>query len=110
MGAMQRRKGATFEREVANDLTTELGWVIKRRLGQARDSGHDLTQVGPFVIECKRYARIAVYEWLEQAARACSQVGDVPTVIARADGKDAIAIVYLKDFVPLMRGELGDSR
>lgn len=108
MGASQRRKGAVAERELASLLSLELGWNIKRKLGQARDSGDDM-DVGPFRIESKRRKGIAVYPWLEQV-QACSGPGQIPVVMARADGKGWIVILALEDFLPLMRGELGDSR
>lgn len=109
MSKMQRTKGAQFERETAATLSAELGTVVKRKLGQARDGGDDM-EAGPFRIECKRRAGIAVYEWLEQCA-AAAQPGQVPIVIARADRKaDSIVILRLTDFIPLMRGEMGDFR
>ena len=42
MGRLQRNRGATTEREIANYLTEQLGTVVKRKLGQARDSGEDI--------------------------------------------------------------------
>jgi Holliday junction resolvase len=104
MSAYQRTKGAGFEREISAYLSEELGRVVKRKLGQARDSGDDI-QVGKFRIECKRRASLSVYAWLEQCAKACGT--DTPVVIARADGQPAIAIMLLTDLVPLIRGELG---
>ena len=58
MSAYQRRRGAGFEREISGYLSERLGRVVKRKLGQARDSGDDI-QVGRFRIECKRRASIA---------------------------------------------------
>ena len=106
MSAYQRRKGQGFEREISGYLSERLGRVVKRKLGQARDSGDDI-QVGKFRIECKRRASLAVYAWLEQCIAACGT--DVPIVIARGDGKEAIAILRLDDLVPLIAGELGEG-
>ena len=47
-----------------------------------------------------------MYAWLEQCAEAAGE-RDIPVVIARADGKEAIAIMRLDDLVPLIAGELG---
>ena len=58
MSKHSRDKGATFEREIANDLTADWGTPVKRNIGQARDGGDDIT-VSPFRIECKRRAGIA---------------------------------------------------
>ena len=106
MSAYQRRKGATFEREIAAYLSDRLGRVVQRKLGQARDSGDDI-QVGPFRIECKRRAALSVYPWLDQCLAAAGD-GDIPIVVARGDGREALAIMRLEDLVPLLAGELGD--
>ena len=58
-GRMSRNKGAAAERELAALLTNELGFVVKRKLGQARDSGDDV-QVGRFRIESKRTETVSV--------------------------------------------------
>mgnify|MGYP001030714957 FL=1 len=111
MGRKSRRKGCEFERELAGLLTNELGFVVKRRLGQAREGGCDLTECGPFVIEAKRRARIGnVYDWHKQAADACNAPGQVPVVVMRADGKKPLALLALEDLIPMMREALGDIR
>jgi hypothetical protein len=43
MGASQRRKGAAGENELAKILSDQLGWVVKRNIGQSRDGGDDIT-------------------------------------------------------------------
>jgi hypothetical protein len=97
MGASQRRKGASFEREVAHVLGA------KRNIGQARDGGDDIT-VGPFRVECKRRHTVGpMAGWMAQCVASCKRDGDIPVVIARGDGGEAYAIVRLTDFVPLMR-------
>ena len=103
MSKSQRDKGASFEREIANLLTVELGMVVKRNLSQTRggkDEGSDIT-VGRWSLECKRRAKIAVYDFLDQALRDAQ--GKTPVVVARADGRRAIAILDLEAFIPLMR-------
>lgn len=106
MSKSQRNKGAGFEREVAGILSDALGTVVKRNLAQSRggaSEGPDIT-VGPFAIECKRRASIAVYDWLDQAAR---DAGDkVPIVVARADGRKPIVIMSLDAAIPMIRGEI----
>ena len=80
MGASQRRKGATFEREVA----TLMG--AKRNIGQARDGGDDIT-VGRFRVECKRRQTVGpMAKWMAQCVAACDREGDIPVVVARGDG------------------------
>lgn len=104
MSAFQRTKGAAFEREVSRVLSDAFGIIVQRKLGQARDGGDDI-QVGQYRIECKRRAAIAVHEWLEQCM-AASSTGDIPIVIARADAKEAIVILRLADFLPLMAAKV----
>ena len=41
-GRMARNKGARGENELAGILTDELGFVVKRKLGQARDGADDI--------------------------------------------------------------------
>jgi hypothetical protein len=96
MGASQRRKGATFEREIAQALGA------KRNIGQARDGGDDIT-VGRFRVECKRRASVGpMAQWMAQCVAACDRDGDIPLVVARGDGGEAYAIMRFADFVPFM--------
>ena len=107
MSAFERRKGAAFEREVCALLTDRLGSVVRRNLAQSRSGeveGCDIVNVGKFSIECKRRAAISVYKWLDQAARDAQ--GNVPIVVARADGRRAIAIMEFDALIPLIQGEL----
>jgi hypothetical protein len=104
MGASQRRKGAVGERELAQILSENLGWVCKRNIGQARDGGDDIT-VGKFRIESKRRKGIAVHKWVDQVVSA-SGPGDVPVVACRGDGREWLVVMRLTDAMPLIRGEL----
>lgn len=104
MGASQRRKGAAGERELANILTEQLGFAVKRNIGQARDGGDDIT-TGRFRWEVKRRAGIAVHEWVDQAI-AASGPGNTPVVACRGDGKGWLVVMRLEDALPLIRGEL----
>ncbi len=97
MSASQRRKGATI-------LTEQLGWVVKRELGQPRDSGADL-HICQFRFEVKRRRGVAVHEWVDQAARACGP-GNIPVVACRGDGKEWLVVMRLEDALPLLRNEL----
>ena len=99
MGKMQRTKGAVFEREVVHSLRS-IGIASDRNLEQTRDGGGDIDLPG-YMIECKRRAKIGVYEWLEQAERAAKD-GQIPVVVARADRKEAIAIIKWVDFMRML--------
>jgi Holliday junction resolvase len=85
-GKTSRNKGARGEREFAEMLSNELGQVVKRKLGQARDGGDDI-QVGRFRIEVKRREKLAIEAWCKQVvarmakyARMCRSLYSVAMV------------------------------
>jgi Holliday junction resolvase len=100
-GRMARNKGAGGERELAALLTDALGFVVQRKLGQARDGGDDI-QVGKFRIEVKRHERLQIRQWCEQVEQACAP-GDVPVVAFRQNGQPWRAVVPLDVIILLMR-------
>lgn len=97
-----RNKGAGYEREIANKIAQYFGVEVKRNLEQSRDGGADIS-LPPYLIECKRRARIIVYEWIEQAVKSAELVNMVPVVVCRADRHDDLVIMRLNDFLPLMK-------
>jgi Holliday junction resolvase len=101
---MQRTKGAAAEREVAGILTDRLGVAVKRKLGQARDSGDDI-QVGRYRLEIKRQETLRLQEWCDQVQAACGPQ-DVPVVVYRRSGQPWRAVLLLDDLIPLMRGDV----
>lgn len=105
MGRLQRSRGATTEREVANYLSDQLGTVVKRKLGQARDSGEDIS-VPPFRIEVKRRRGFAGMSFLTQAETGAAP-GEIPLVIVRVDGDmRPVVLMRLDEFLPMMRDRL----
>ena len=106
-GKASRDKGARGERELADILSHELGFVVKRKLGQARDGGDDI-QVGRFRIEVKRREKLSIDAWCEQVEKA-SEPGDVPVLIYRRNGQPWRAVVGLEWFIKMMREELSDA-
>lgn len=101
MGRMQRVKGATFERDIANALGA------KRNIGQARDGGDDIT-LGRLRIECKRRKRLGTVQgWLAQAQASCAQAGDIPVVIAREDHGEPLVILRFADAHAWLRALAG---
>jgi hypothetical protein len=82
MGAAQRRKGATAEREVATLLADRLGSEVVRNLEQTRGGGHDLLGVDPFAIEVKRCETLALPSWWRQACDQCPD-DQVPALFYR---------------------------
>jgi hypothetical protein len=106
MGKLQRQRGAATEREIATHLSAQLGIEVKRKLGQARDSGEDIN-VPPFRIEVKRRRSLAVMDFMRQCETG-STAGEVSVVIMRVDGDlRPVVMLRLDDFIPLMRSRLG---
>jgi Holliday junction resolvase len=101
MSASQRRKGATGEREVAALLAEHWGSVVRRRINQVRDGGHDLEGgTRGFSVEVKRRKRLETLEgWLQQAA----QGGGEPVVFMRADGAPWRVLMDASTFIRLAR-------
>jgi hypothetical protein len=94
----QRNKGASFEREVAN------------LLGVRRHLRCDWSESAPdiiterFLVECKRYARIAAVRWLEQARGYAERdpEGRIPVVFMREDRGELVVMLGAEDFLALM--------
>lgn len=82
-----RRKGATFERQVAGELFTYTGIKFKRNLDQYQEAERgDLTPndpAWPFEIECKAYSSGTDCKagWETQAQTAADKAGKFPAVI-----------------------------
>lgn len=108
MGAASRRKGAAGERELAARLSEQLGVVVRRKLGAARDGGDDLDlglQIGALIsVECKRCEQVRLAEWLAQAHANAG--GRIAAVGHRKNGQDWMVILSLDDFCRLVREAL----
>lgn len=107
MGKMQRDKGANYERELIHKINDRLGLGLKRRLGQAREAGHDvdwpLDLRLQYYLELKRRAaRPAVEKYLEQALEACRGRRARPVAITRGDNGQDIVCMYLSDWLDLL--------
>lgn len=116
---MARNKGANGERELARLLSDELGFEVKRTLGQARDGGADI-QIGRFVIEVKRQERLAIEQWCQQVEAAVTTISNldesgelrepVPVVVFRRNGEPWRAVVPLNFLIYAMREDLGGQQ
>ena len=102
----QRNKGAAYEREVAAYLRLVLGADVKRNLDQSRDGGHDLT-LGRFRIECKRRAKVAIYDWFHQIERA-TKAGEIPVLCIRADREKRLWVIDDEAMMRFLSGEMGE--
>ena len=79
-----RNKGVSFEREVANLLTSDLGLKnnIRRILDQTRDKHLPDLMLGRWYIECKRYGSGAepLEAWWQQVLSATRNKG-IPALV-----------------------------
>ena len=75
MAAMSRNKGAVGERELFGKLSDELGIVVQRKLGAARDGGCDSLDVPGWVIEVKRTETLLLSAYWAQARRQAEASG-----------------------------------
>ena len=104
MSKSQRNKGAGGERELSRLLSDALGFVVKRKLGAAREGGDDM-EVGNFSVEVKRRKGIGCIRFLEQADTN-AEIDKIPVVMMREDGGQWVVLLSLDDFLPMMRDYL----
>lgn len=105
-GRMSRTKGAAGERELAQMLTDELGFMVKRKLGQARDGGDDI-QIGKYRIEVKRREALRLDDWCQQV-EACCEPAEVPIVAYRRNGQPWRAVVPMAWLIKQIREDHGE--
>lgn len=88
-------------------LRDALGVDVHRNLSQTRDGGTDIA-MGCFRIEVKRRRRIGnLYDWMAQSEASCTEPGQIPVVLSRADGKKQwLATLNFEDFCRLAGNEL----
>ena len=105
MGKRSRDKGQRGEREFASIMTEWLGGVIRRRLGQERDEGHDLVGLEPFAVEVKRCETLKIPEWWRQAKKSAHAAQLRPALAYRQNGKDWKVMVELscEEFATICR-------
>lgn len=105
MGKSQRDKGAAGEREFCTLLRAFGFEDAERCLGQSRDGGGDVPYP-PHLYEVKRYNKIAVRKWLDQAAQSVVNYRgcEVPVVAMREDGrKDWMVLLSAHDFLTMLK-------
>lgn len=103
-GRASRNKGATAERELATMLSDELGFVVKRKLGQARDGGDDI-QIEHYRLEVKRREKLAIDSWCQQIEAAAGP-GEWPVVVYRRSGQKWRAVVPIELLIKAIREKL----
>lgn len=108
-----RRKGASYERELAKRWRDSGLWPdAQRGIGQAR-AGSEVPDVEgtPFWVEAKRRKRHNILAAMKQAEEASD--GRSALVVARWDGQtadEALVVMRLHTFEDLVRGMLPRER
>lgn len=102
-GKYARRKGLTFERELAIKLRT---WFPKarRQLEFQADCalGVDLAETGNFKFQCKKLKGYASVNTINEIQCDRELMGDVPVLVTAADGLPAMVVMHLEDFLDLL--------
>lgn len=98
MAKMQRSKGAAAEREIAHILSDELGHLVKRKLGAARNGGSDIELPG-WSLEIKRTEQWLSEFW-DQAERQAKAEGNRPALIWRKSRVAWMVWIDLHDVAP----------
>ena len=101
-GALSRRKGLRYEREIAERLRA-LFPSARRNVTEAQQGGQgvDLVGTGRLAVQCKRgrkYAPVARIEEINGAG--------VPVLITRGDRTRDVACLYLDDLLAIL-GDVG---
>jgi hypothetical protein len=104
MGALSRRKGAGFERELVLAFREAMPGCDVRRGLQSR-SGREVADVDcpVFWIEAKRGRKPNVRTALKQAV-STAPPGRMPVAVVRDDRERAFVALSLDDFLELVRG------
>ena len=100
MTAMSRTKGAAGERELFSRLSDELGIVVRRKLGAARDGGCDGIDVPGWAIEVKRTESLTLTPFWAQAKRQAEQLGRRPVLFWRKSRAKWVAFMDPHDLAP----------
>lgn len=101
MGMMQRRKGATGEREIVK-LLNDYGFWARR--GQVFNGEPDIICPAlPVHFEVKRHEELCLPQWFRQAAKDCGE--NYPAVVYRQSRKPWTIIMNAGDFTDLTAGE-----
>lgn len=99
MAKMSREKGKRGEREVA-ELFREFGYEARR--GQQFHGGGDSPDVRveglPLHVEVKRTETLSLYAAMQQAAND-AEIGRVPTVWHKRNGRPWLVIMDARDFL-----------
>lgn len=98
-----KSKGKSFELKIAH-IFQDWGYPAKRSVQYCGANGDsDVIGVPYLSIECKARESWDVYSWMEQAINDSQHNGRIPTVIAKKNNKDILAILRLEDFLEIYK-------
>ena len=101
-----RNKGASFEREVANLLTQDLGLKnnVRRILEQTREKHLPDLRLGNWYLECKRYGSGAepLEAWWQQVKDATEKNQGIPALVYKFDRRPIKVRIPLGAINPLL--------
>ncbi len=101
MGAKERRKGATAERELAAFIRDEFGIEASRSARNGVDAAEDITHsLAGIHIECKRVERLNVPAALAKAGEDAR--GKLPTLWHRRNRGHWMLTLYARDLQTLV--------
>lgn len=106
-GAMSRRKGHQWEREVANELTAATGILHRRVLTETRDGncGDVRARELPVVYQCKAQAKPNVFEAVQEAEIAAGGTDYAVAAVKRSrkgQSPDIIAAMPWSDWLEIL--------
>lgn len=102
-GKHARRKGHSFEREVAIALREV--WPKARRHLEYQDSeanGVDIAETGEFKFQCKKLKGYAPVSKIREI-QYDELLGEVPVLVTAADGEPALAVLPFTDLIRLLK-------
>lgn len=104
MSAYQRRKGKTWEQDVARRFREVVPESRRTGYHQVAREGSGIAcdvSAAPFRIECKAGARPPILRALEQARQGCPE-GWYPIAVCKQDRREPTVTISLDDFLELV--------
>ena len=102
MGAYERRKGHQFERDMVNEFK-KIGYdKAQRQLEYQEGFGYDLTGVGRYQPQLKRYKGYAPINKIEEVPAV---EGKVPLLITKGDRMPVMVVIPWENFKELIKNE-----
>ena len=112
IGRLSRRKGHSFEREIAKIFREKTAFSGARRhleyQGQEAAAGVDIIEVGKLAPQCKRGRSYAPITKLFEVGRVKN---NIPMLITKADDSPILVALYFEDFIRIIKdiGEVYDE-